>query len=94
MKIEALTIPNALQAMSVRPADANLARDFEAMLLAPMVDAMLPDAGAVFGEGPGADVWRSQLATAIASAMGERGVLGLGEMVFGAHNDKHLDMRT
>lgn len=81
MQTDAIRLPGALSIPSLPKADGRLARDFEAMLLAPMVDAMLPHAGAVFGESPGADVWRSQFAASIAGAMAERGVLGLGSLI-------------
>jgi hypothetical protein len=64
-----------------KAADAALARDFEAMVLAPMVETMLPEAGTFFGEGPGAAVWRAQLAGVIADAMAQRGGLGLSQTI-------------
>jgi hypothetical protein len=76
-----LNPPAALRAPAVA-ADASLARDFEAMVLAPMVETMLPEAGAFFGEGAGAAIWRAQLATVIADAMAERGGIGISDAVF------------
>jgi hypothetical protein len=64
----------------------DITKAFEAMVLRPMVEAMLPEGGAVFGEGAGADVWRSFLAGALADAIAENGGTGLSKLAFGQHS--------
>lgn len=57
------------------------AREFEAVFLSQFTEQMLPQAGAVFGEGAGADVWRSQMADVLARALAVQGVAGLAELI-------------
>jgi peptidoglycan hydrolase FlgJ len=63
--------------------DARMARDFEAMVLRPMVQSMLPESEAVFGAGHGADVWKSFFADAIAGELAEHGGLGIARFLPG-----------
>ncbi|MCU0831062.1 MAG: rod-binding protein [Rhizobiaceae bacterium] len=62
-------------------ADPKLGRAFEAMILRPMIDAMLPESEAVFGSGPGADVWKSFYADAMANEIAAHGGLGLARLL-------------
>ena len=63
--------------------DADTARAFEAMVLRPMLDAMVPEGGA-FGEDTGASAWRGMMIDAVANAVAETAPLGLGAMLPGS----------
>ena len=52
------------------------ARAFEAMLLRPMVDAMVPRGGAM-GEGTGSGAWRDMLVGALSDEVARSGAIGL-----------------
>ena len=60
--------------------DADTARAFEAMVLRPMLDAMVPEGGA-FGEDTGASAWRGMMIDAVANAVAETAPLGLHAML-------------
>ncbi|MEM7696305.1 MAG: rod-binding protein [Pseudomonadota bacterium] len=65
---------------------ANVARDFEAAMLTPMMDALLPKAeGAVWG-GEGGKLWRGLYAEALAKSVAEAGGVGIADAVAGAIN--------
>ena len=51
------------------------AQAFEAMLLRPMVDAMVPRGGAL-GEGTGSGAWRDMLVGALADEVARSGAIG------------------
>ena len=55
---------------------------FEAMVLRPMVETMLP-AGAAFGTGTGSDAWRGMLVDALADTLAREGTLGLDGLLPG-----------
>jgi Rod binding domain-containing protein len=57
------------------------ARAFEAMVLKPLVETMLPQSEAVYGSGPGADIWRSFMAGAVADALAASGSTGIADLL-------------
>ena len=72
----------ALPARTASPASAAEAYEaFEGLALATMIDAALPESKALFGEGPGADVWKSMLAEQIGLQMARVGGIGLAEQL-------------
>jgi flagellar protein FlgJ len=59
---------------------------FEAMMLSPLVNEMLPkDASDVFGSGTAGDMWRSMLAEQVSQQIAKSGRLGLGRRLFATH---------
>lgn len=63
-------------------AELKAAKAFEAVLLTGFVQTMLPEnLGGEQTSGPGADVWRSFLASALAEQLAEQNVTGLSSFV-------------
>ena len=58
------------------------ARAFEAMLLRPMVDAMVPRGGAL-GDETGSGAWRDMLVGALADEVARSGAIGLAALLPG-----------
>lgn len=56
------------------------AAEFEAMVLRPMVEAMVPHGGAM-GEGTGAGAWRSMMVDALSTELARSGALGLDALI-------------
>ena len=70
--------PRAVNVTSAVPSrESQVVREFEAVLLRPMVDTMLPRGGA-FGEATGSDAWRGMLVDALSDTLARDGFLGLG----------------
>ena len=74
--------PDTLAPVRSHDARAEAARDFEAMVLRPMVETMLPE-GAAFGTGTGSEAWRGMLVDALADTLARDGTLGLGAILPG-----------
>jgi Rod binding domain-containing protein len=85
----AVTHPSAPTVQAPRKA----AQEFEAVFLRQWVEQILPQSEAVFGEGPGADVWRSFMAEAVASELARGGGFGLAAMVLPAPEQMRGDAR-
>ncbi|NJR12994.1 MAG: hypothetical protein HC779_00030 [Phyllobacteriaceae bacterium] len=79
--INALSTQIAAQAPQPKAASDKAAQEFEAVFLRQWVEQILPQSEAVFGEGPGADVWRSFMAEAVAGELARSGGFGLAAMV-------------
>lgn len=63
---------------------AGVARDFEAAMLGPMMEAMLPsEDAAVWGSGRGGHMWRSLFAQELAAEIARSGGVGIAELVEG-----------
>ena len=60
------------------------AKAFEALMIAQMVDIMLPDNDAVFGEGAGASVWRSMFVDVLSTQLADDIDLGVARQIEGA----------
>ena len=56
-----------------------ISKDFDAMMLRPLLDAMLPRSEAVHGGGAGGETWRSMLVDALARDWAERGAFAIAE---------------
>ena len=61
------------------------ARAFEAMVMRPMVEAMLP--ATMGGEDTGATAWRSMMVDALANALAQSAPLGLAQHLPSARGD-------
>lgn len=70
--------PPAIPAASNRASET--AAEFEAMVLRPMVEAMVPHDGAM-GEGTGAGAWRSIMVDALSTELARPGALGLDALI-------------
>ncbi|HTV32197.1 MAG TPA: rod-binding protein [Methylocella sp.] len=63
-----------------------VAQDFEASLLSPFVNEMMPkDSSAYFGQGNTGDIWKSMLSEQIAHQLAKSGTLGLARHLFATH---------
>lgn len=72
-------------AAAASAAELKAAEAFEAVLLTGFVETMLPEnLGGEQTSGPGADVWRSFLAAAIADQLAGQNVTGLRSVVAGS----------
>jgi peptidoglycan hydrolase FlgJ len=94
---QALGVAPAVRAQyskaSVKSVDrsAQVAQDFEASLLGPMINEMMPkEASAVYGQGVAGDVWKSMLAEQIAHHLAKSGTLGLARRLFSTHPIENL----
>ena len=67
----------------------DITAEFEAVLLRPMVSAMLPKAESVFGSGPSNGIWHGMMAETIATAWADREPLGLGAQI--TDSEGHAD---
>ncbi|WP_373504166.1 hypothetical protein [Aestuariivirga sp.] len=55
---------------------------FERMVLRNLYESMMPDSSsATYGEGPGADIWRSLAADQLAAVHAEAGGIGFGNLI-------------
>jgi Rod binding domain-containing protein len=80
MMLEAISssMPVPFQAAPTSDHSREIARDFEAAMLTPMIADMLPPVGL---EGPGSDVWQGFMAQAVAAELAQQGGLGLQNMI-------------
>lgn len=63
-----------------------VAQDFEASLLTPLVNEMMPkESSAYFGQGNTGDIWKSMLSEQIAHQLAKSGTLGLARRLFATH---------
>ncbi|MEN0000098.1 MAG: hypothetical protein AAF940_04375 [Pseudomonadota bacterium] len=73
-------------APTVQAAADSPAKAFEALMIAQMVDIMLPYNDAVFGEGAGASVWRSMFVDVLSTQLADDIDLGVARQIEGALN--------
>lgn len=85
----------APRATEARPAADKAHRDFEAMVLANLLQAAMPEDGAaLFGEGTAGSVWKSMLVEQIANQMAKSGGIGIAEQLTRTSQLKLLDDKT
>lgn len=63
------------------PAASSVGVEFEATILRPLIETMLPQSDTVFGDGPESDVWRGMLADTLARELAEAGGFGFAKHV-------------
>ena len=81
LSVPAMTVaPGATRPTATPAVPAETARAFEAMLLRPMIDAMVPRGGAL-GEEAGSDAWRDMLVGALADEVARSGAIGLDALL-------------
>lgn len=78
--INQIAAPQASRASTAPKPSADVAIAFDQMLMRTVVETMLPKGGEAFGGGIGADMWRSQLADAVAGQMARSGAVSFAAL--------------
>ena len=78
--ISQIAAPQAGRAPTAPKPPQDVAIAFDTMLMRTVVETMLPKDGVSFGGGIGADMWRSQLADAVAGQLAQSGAISFAAM--------------